>query len=147
MCTVSVSWPDSSYYENWPGPNLIPRVCFNRNGTLSTNLVEDGGILLSSFRGEVGNVSVRYWDIHLGFCIGTKNTNSVENVGILLYVKFPVILIRIFREEVKNVSANQSLWWQSLFSYPPEKHKLGRGRWLLAFVYNFIKFDTAFSEK
>ena len=34
MCTVSVSWPDSSYYENWPGPNSISRVCFNRNGTL-----------------------------------------------------------------------------------------------------------------
>ena len=33
MCTVSVSWPDSSYYENWPGPNSISRVCFNRNGT------------------------------------------------------------------------------------------------------------------
>ena len=35
MCTVSVSSPDSSYYENWPGPNSISRVCFNRNGTFS----------------------------------------------------------------------------------------------------------------
>ena len=33
MCTVSVSSPDTSYYENWPGPNSISRVCFNRNGT------------------------------------------------------------------------------------------------------------------
>ena len=36
MCTVSVSWPDSSYYENWPGPNTISRVCFNRNGTIDS---------------------------------------------------------------------------------------------------------------
>ena len=34
MCTVSVSSPDTSYYENWPGPNSISRLCFNRNGTL-----------------------------------------------------------------------------------------------------------------
>ena len=32
MCTVSVSSPDTSYYENW-GPNSISRLCFNRNGT------------------------------------------------------------------------------------------------------------------
>ena len=33
MCTVSISSPDTSYYENWPGPNPISRVCFKRNGT------------------------------------------------------------------------------------------------------------------
>ena len=33
LCTVSVSSPNTSYYENWPGPNPISRVCVYRNGT------------------------------------------------------------------------------------------------------------------
>ena len=32
-CTVSVSWPDTSYHENWPGQNPISIVYFNRNET------------------------------------------------------------------------------------------------------------------
>ena len=41
---------------------------------------------------------------HLVFPIGTKNINLVEDVVILLHVKFRSILFRGFRGEVENVS-------------------------------------------
>ena len=44
---------------------------------------------------------------HLVFPIGQKNTNLVEEVEILLSLKFYWILFSSFREEVENVSANQ----------------------------------------
>ena len=68
---------------------------------------------------------------HLVFPIGPKNTNSVENVEILLPVKFRWIPFSSFRGEVENVSANQRPGWPSCFSDRPEKHKLGRGCWVL----------------
>ena len=68
----------------------------------------------------------------LFFFIGTKNTNLVEDVEILLPVKFYWIPFSIFRGEVENVSANQRPGLQSCFSDPPEKHKLSRGHWDLA---------------
>ena len=66
------------------------------------------------------------------FPTGPKNTNLVEDVEILLPVKFCWILFIGFREEVENVSANQRLGRPSCFSDRPEKHKLGRGCWDLA---------------
>ena len=66
---------------------------------------------------------------HLVFPIGPKNTNLVEDVKILLPVKFLWIPFSSFRGEVKNVSANQRPGRPSCFSDRPEKHKLGRGRW------------------
>ena len=66
------------------------------------------------------------------FSIGLKNTNLVEDVEILLPVKFCWIPFSGFREEVENVSANQRPGRPSCFSDWPEKHKLGRGRWDLA---------------
>ena len=66
---------------------------------------------------------------HLVFPIGPKNTNLVEDVKVLLLVKFRWIPISGFREEVENVSANQRPGRPSCFSDRPEKHKLGRGRW------------------
>ena len=69
---------------------------------------------------------------HAVFPIGTKNTNLVEDVEILLPVKFRWILLSGFRGEVENVSANQRPGRPSCFSDRPEKHKLGRGRWDLA---------------
>ena len=69
---------------------------------------------------------------YLVFLIGPKNANLVEDVEILLPVKFHWILFRGFRGKVENVSANQSLGWPSCFSDQPEKHKLGRGLWDLA---------------
>ena len=46
---------------------------------------------------------------HLFLPIGPKNTDLVKDVEILLPVKFRRILFSGFREEVKNVSANQRL--------------------------------------
>ena len=69
---------------------------------------------------------------HLVFPIGPKNTNLVEDVEILLPVKFSWIPFSGFRGEVGNVSANQRPGQPSCFSDRPEKHKLGRGRWDLA---------------
>ena len=66
---------------------------------------------------------------HLVFPIGPKNTNLVEDVEILLPVKFRWIPFSGFRGEVENVSANQRPGRPSRFSDRPEKHKLGRGRW------------------
>ena len=50
---------------------------------------------------------VRSRDGHLVFQISTKNTNVVEDVEILIPVKFCLILFSGFRDEVENVSANQ----------------------------------------
>ena len=69
---------------------------------------------------------------HLVFPIGPKNTNLVEDVEILLPVKFPWIPLSGFRGEVENVSANQRPGRPSCFSDRPEKHKLGRRHWDLA---------------
>ena len=66
---------------------------------------------------------------HLVFLIGPKNTNLVEDVEILLPVKFRWIPFSSFRGEVEKVSANQRPGRPSCFSNWPEKHKLGRGRW------------------
>ena len=70
---------------------------------------------------------------HLVFPIGPKNTNLVEGSEILLPIKFCWIPFSGFRGEVQNVSANQRPGRPSCFSDRPEKHKLGRGLWDLAF--------------
>ena len=75
-------------------------------------------LCVSTIRGQGG---------HLGFPISLKNTNFVEDVEILLPVKFHEIPFSCFRGEVKNVSANQKPGRPSCFSDRPEKHKLGRG--------------------
>ena len=66
---------------------------------------------------------------HLIFPIGQKNTNLVEDVEILLLVKFRYIPFSGFRGEVENVSANQRPGQPSCFVFfdRPEKHKLRRG--------------------
>ena len=69
---------------------------------------------------------------HLVFPIGRENTNLVEDVDILLPVKFLWIQFSGFRREVENASVNQRPGWPSCFSDRPKKHKLGRGRWDLA---------------
>ena len=69
---------------------------------------------------------------HLVFPIGPKNTNLVEDVEILLPVKFRWIPFSGLRGEVDNVSANQRPGQPYCFSDRPEKHKLGRGCWDLA---------------
>ena len=68
----------------------------------------------------------------LFFWSARKNTHLVEDVEILLLIKFRWIPLSGSREEVENVSANQRPGRPSWFSDRPEKHKLGRGRWDLA---------------
>ena len=71
--------------------------------------------------------SIRGQGSHLVLPIGPKNTNLVEDVEILLPVKFRSIPFSGFREEVENVLANQRPGRPSCFSDRPKKHKLGRG--------------------
>ena len=72
---------------------------------------------------------IRGWGGYFVFPISPKNTNLVEEVEILLPVKFLWIPFSGFREEVENVSANQRPGCPSYFSDRPEKHKLDRGHW------------------
>ena len=69
---------------------------------------------------------------HLVFPIGQKNTILVEDIEILLPVKYGWIPFSSFRGEVENVSSNQRPGQPSCFSDRPKKHKLGRGCWDLA---------------
>ena len=75
-----------------------------------------------------------------------KNTNLVEDVEILLPVKFRWIPFSFFRGEVENVSANQRPGRPSCFSDLHEKHKLGRGTEILL-LSSFVEFRSAFSEE
>ena len=61
-----------------------------------------------------------------------ENTNLVDDIEILLLVKFRWIAFSSFRGEVENVSTNQRPGWPSCFSDRPDPHKLSRGCWYLA---------------
>ena len=61
---------------------------------------------------------------HLGFPISLKNTNLVEDVEILLPVKFLIIPFSGFRGEVNNVSANLRPGWPSCFPIGPKNTNL-----------------------
>ena len=63
---------------------------------------------------------------HLVFPISPKNTNLVEDIKILLPVKFRLILFSDFRGEVEIISANQRPGRPSCFSDRPKKNKLCR---------------------
>ena len=93
---------------------------------------------------------IRSQGCHLVFPIGKKKTNLVEDVEILLLVKFHWIPFSGFRGEVENVSANQTPGRPSCFSYQPQKHKLSRGRWDLAscqISLNSVLYIIAVSEE
>ena len=79
--------------------------------------------------------------------IGPKNTNLVEDIEILLPVKFRSIPFSGFRGEVENVSANQRPGRPSCFSDWPEKHKLGRGRWGLTSCQVSLNSDQWFQRR
>ena len=61
---------------------------------------------------------------HLVFLFGPKNTNLIEDVEILLPVKFHWIPFSSFSREVENVSANQRQGRQSCFLIGPKKTNL-----------------------
>ena len=68
---------------------------------------------------------------HLVFFRSARKTQTwwLEDVDILLPVKFRWIPFSSLRGEVQNVSANQRPERPSCFSDRPEKHELSRGRW------------------
>ena len=71
----------------------------------------------------------------------------VEDVEILLPVKFRWNLFSGFRGEVENVSANKRPGRPFCFSNRPEKHNLDRGCWDLASCQVFVEFRSAVSEE
>ena len=80
---------------------------------------------------------------YLVFMISPKNVSLVEDVEILLPVKFCWILFKGFRRKVENVSVNHRPGRPFCFSDPPEKHKLGRGRWDLPIKFRQIPFTVS----
>ena len=122
----------------------------------NTNLVEGVEILFpvefcwipfSGFRKEVENVSANQRPGRPScFSDRPENTNLVEGVEILLSVKFRWITFSSFRGEVENVSANQRPGRPFCFSDRPDKHKLGRGRWDLAFCQVSLNFVQGFQR-
>ena len=65
---------------------------------------------------------------HLVFPIGKKNTKLVENVEILLPIKFQRFGSTVSEEKSKMSQPVIGHSGQCVFSDRPEKHKLGRGR-------------------
>ena len=94
------------------------RSCFQSSFLeLRSSVSEKESKIYQPIRGQQG---------HLVFLIGPKNTNLVEDIEILLPVKFRWIPFSNFRGEVENVSANQRQGWPSCFFNQPQKHKIGR---------------------
>ena len=81
------------------------------------------------------------------FWISPKNTNLVEDIENLLFVKFRWIPFSRFRGEVKNVSANQRTGRLSCFSDQPEKRKPGRWCWDLASCQLLLNSIQRFQRK
>ena len=73
----------------------------------------------------------------LDFPISLKYTNLVEDIEILLPVKFCWILFSSFRGEVENVSANQRPERPSCFSDQPKKDNFGKGTLISCFLSSF----------
>ena len=76
-----------------------------------------------------------------------KKTNLVEDVEILLPVKFRWIPFSGFREEVENVSANQRPGRPSCFSDWPGKTQTWLRTLRSCFLSSFFEFRSAFSEE
>ena len=87
-------------------------------------------------RGQGGNIV---------FPIGPKNTNLVEDIEILLPVKFCWIALSGFRGEVENVSANQMPGGHLVFPIPPPKKKTNLVEDIerSCFLSSFVEFRSA----
>ena len=90
---------------------------------------------------------IRGQGCHLVFLIGTKNTNLVEGVKILIPVKFRWIPFSGFSEEVENISANQRPGGHLVFPIGPKNTKFGRGRWDLASCQNSLNSVQRFLQR
>ena len=85
---------------------------------------------------------IRDQGIHFVFPIGPKNTNLVEDVEILLLVKFRWIPFCGFREEVENVSANQRPGGRLNFPIGPKNTNLIKDvKILLPVKFRWIPFS------
>ena len=97
-------------------------------------------MFLASLKRRNSKICILFWICYMAILFfSLKNTNFVEDIEILLLVKFRLILFRGFRGDVENVSANQRPGWPSYFSNRPEKHKFGRGHWDHAFCQVLLK--------
>ena len=79
-----------------------------------------------------------FWQIgqrgHFYLLFNPINTNLVEDIEILLPVKFRWIPFSGFRGKVKIcLSQSEAIWSPYYFFDRLEKHKLRRGRWALGF--------------
>ena len=133
-------------------PHLLPHLGFPKDINLVQDVTQKGAInylqLFQILRNLYILKSMRSFSLLSYFIIQCPNesvsTNQrpgwpswfsdqpekhklVEEVDILLPVKFHKIPFSGFRGKVKNVSANQRPGRPSCFSDWPEKHKLGRG--------------------
>ena len=79
---------------------------------------------------------------HLIFQFGLKNTNLVEDVEILIPVKFRWISFSGFRGEVENVSANQRPGPPSVFQIPPKNTNLVGD---IEVLWSYLEFRSAVS--
>ena len=100
---------------------------------------------------EYNVMCLLYWqikrDCRLNFPICQKNTNLVEDVEILLSIKFHWIPFSSFRGEVENASANQRPGQPSCCYDRPKKQKFGRGRWDLASCQVSLNFVQQFQRR
>ena len=107
-------------------------------------------IPFSGCREEVENVwaNQRLGRLSCFFHQPKKTTNLVENVKILLPIKFHRIPFSGSREEVENVWANQRPELPSWFSDPPEKQKMVKDlETLLHVKFHSIQFSSCRSRK
>ena len=129
MCHLFEESAKADIFVNWSARKTQTRKRMLRSCFLSSFVeflsaaLEEKSKMSKPIRGQGG---------HLVFPIGPKNTNLVEDIEILLPVKFHWIPFSGFRGKVENVSPNQRPGRPSCFTNRPKKHKLGRGRWDLA---------------
>ena len=120
-----------SCFSDRPENNKHGRGCSDLASSGSCQVSLNSVQHLNCITGEVENVSAnkRLGRLHLYlvFPISPKNTNLVEDIEILLSVKFRCIPFSGFRKEVENASDNQRPGRPSYISHRPEKNKLCRG--------------------
>ena len=90
---------------------------------------------------------IRGWGGHLVFPIGQKNTYLVEDIEILLLIKFPWIPFSGFKGEVKMSQQIRGQGGHLFFFDRPEKHKLGKGCWDLASCQVSLNSDQWFQRR
>ena len=121
-------------------------------GSKHTNLSKGIEILLPvKFRSKKSKMSqpFRGQGSQLVFTISLKNANLVEDIEILLPVKFRWILFQSVISEEKS-KMSKSIRCQGghfVFSNRPDKHKLGKGHWDLAYCQVLLNAFQKFHRR